>query len=59
MCERKSSAATMVSGERAGGAPGDRGEIPLQPLVQPLEEHRDAEMHLQVMEETTPEQVDF
>lgn len=39
MCERSSSADTKVSGERrTGGAPGTRGEIPLQPLVQPMVE---------------------
>ena len=51
-----------------GGAPGTGAEIPLQPVVktmvrqavplQPMEVHSGADIHLQHMEDPTPEQVD-
>ena len=51
-----------------GGAPGARAEIPLQPLVgktmvrqavplQPMEVHGGADIHLQPVEDPTPDQV--
>ena len=69
ICERSNSADTKVSEEGgAGGAPGTRAEIPLQPLVQPMvrqavplqptEVNGGADLHLQPGEEPTPEQVD-
>ena len=68
LCERNSSAGTKVSAEGGGGgAPGTRAEIPLQPLMktmvrqavtlQPTEVNSGADMHLQPMEDPTPEQV--
>ena len=69
ICERNSPAATKVSEEGGGGgAPGARAEIPLQPLVktmvrqavplQPMEVNGGADIHLQPVEDPTPEQVD-
>ena len=69
ICERNNSADTKVSEEGGGGgAPGTRAEIPLQPLVktmvmqvvplQPMEVHGGADIHLQPMEDPTPEQAD-
>ena len=60
---------TKVSEEGGrGGAPGTRAEIPLQPMektlvrqavpLQPMEVHGGAEIHLQPVEDLTPEQVD-
>ena len=68
-CERNNSADTKVSEEGGGGgAPGTRAEIPLQPVVktmvrqavplQPMEVHDGADIHLQPVEDPTPEQVD-
>ncbi|GAB0178026.1 acid sphingomyelinase-like phosphodiesterase 3b [Grus japonensis] len=68
-CERKNSADPKVSAEGGGGgAPGTRAEIPLQPLektmvrqavyLKPMEENAGADIHLQPMEDPTPEQVD-
>ena len=68
-CERNNSADTKVSEERGGGCPpGTREEAPLQPVVktmvrqavplQPMEVHGGADIHLQPMEDPTPEQVD-
>ena len=68
-CERSNSADTKVSEEGgAGGAPGIRAEIPLQPLVQPTvrqavplqptEVNGGADLHLQPGEDPTLEQVD-
>jgi len=46
---------TKVSEEGGGrGAPGTRAEVPLQPM----EVHGGADLHLQPMEDPTPEQVD-
>jgi len=67
--ERNNSADTKVSEERRkGDAPGTRAEIPLQPMeqtvvrqavpLQPMEIHSGADLHLQPMEDVTPEQVD-
>ena len=69
ICESNSSADTKVREEGGGGgAPGARAEIPLQPMVktmvrqavplQPMEVHSGADIHLQPMEDPTPEQVD-
>ncbi|GAB0182083.1 epimerase family protein SDR39U1 [Grus japonensis] len=68
-CERNSSADTQVSAEGGGGgAPGARAEIPLQPMektmvrqavpLQPMEVDGGADIHLQPMEDSTPEQVE-
>ena len=68
-CERKNSADTKVSEEGGGGgAPGSGAEIPLQPLgktmvrqavpLQPMEVHGGADIHLQPLEDPTPEQAD-
>ncbi|GAB0183117.1 hypothetical protein GRJ2_000777000 [Grus japonensis] len=69
-CERNNSADTKVSAEGGGGgAPGARAEIPLQQPVektmvrqavplQPMEVNGGADIHLQPMEDPTPEQVD-
>ena len=67
-CERNNSADTQVSEEGGGGgAPGAGAEIPLQPVVktmvrqavplQPMEVHGGADIHLQPLEDPTPEQV--
>ena len=69
ICERNNSADTKVSEEGGGrGAPGAGAEIPLQPLVQPMvrqavplqptEVNGGADLHLQPVEDPTPEQVD-
>ena len=68
-CERNNSADTKVSEEGGGGgAPGTGAEIPLQPAVktmvrqavplQPMEIHGGADIHLQPVEDPTPEQGD-
>ena len=67
-CERNNSADTKASEEGGGGAPGTGAEIPLQPMVktmvrqavplQPMEVHGGADIHLQPVEDPTPEQVD-
>ena len=68
-CERNNSADTKSSEEGGGGrAPGARAEIPLQPmeqtmvrqavLLQLMEVHSGANIHLQSMENLMPEQVD-
>ncbi|GAB0184899.1 AN1-type zinc finger protein 5-like [Grus japonensis] len=60
---------TKVSAEGgAGGAPGTRAKIPLQPMVkamvrqavslQPMEVDCRADIHLQPMEDPMPEQLD-
>ncbi|GAB0188849.1 acid sphingomyelinase-like phosphodiesterase 3b [Grus japonensis] len=65
ICERNNPADTKVIEEGgAGGAPGTRVEIPLQPLekamvrqavpLQPTEDHGGADIHLQPMEDLTP-----
>ncbi|GAB0207708.1 epimerase family protein SDR39U1 [Grus japonensis] len=58
-------AAIKLSAEgEGGGAPGARAKIPLQPVVrqavplQPMEVNGGADIHLQPMEDPTPEQVD-
>jgi len=67
--ERNNSADTKVSEEGGeGGAPGAGAQIPLQPMeqtmvrqaapLQPMEVHSGADIHLQTMEDPTPEQVD-
>ena len=70
LCERNNSADTKVSEEGGGGegAPGHRAEIPLQAMVktmvrqavalQPMEVNGGADLHLQPVEDSTPEQVD-
>ena len=69
ICERNHSAGTKVREEGGGGgAPGARAEIPLQPMVktmvrqvvplQPMEVNGGADVHLQPVEDPTPEQVD-
>jgi len=68
ICERNNSADTKVSEEGGGGgAPGAGAEIPLQPVVkimmrqavalQPMKVHGGADIHLQPVENPTPEQV--
>ncbi|GAB0205645.1 hypothetical protein GRJ2_003030100 [Grus japonensis] len=68
-CERNNFADTQVSEEGGGGgAPGARAEIPLQRLektmvrqavqLQPMDVHSGAYIHLQPMEDHTPEQMD-
>ncbi|GAB0208407.1 mitochondrial enolase superfamily member 1 [Grus japonensis] len=68
ICERNNSADTKVSEEGGGGGapPGAGAEIPLQPVVktmvkqavplQPMEVHSGADIHLQPVEDPTPEQ---
>ncbi|KAJ7417633.1 protein pxr1-like [Willisornis vidua] len=64
MCERNCSADTKVSEERGGGgAPGTRAEIALQPMrmntvVRQAVLLQLLEIHLQPVEDPTPEQVD-
>ncbi|GAB0190217.1 acid sphingomyelinase-like phosphodiesterase 3b [Grus japonensis] len=69
ICERNNSTDTKVSEEGGGGgAPGAGTEIPLQPVektmvkqavpLQPMEVHSGADIHLQPVEDPTPEQVD-
>ncbi|GAB0205317.1 hypothetical protein GRJ2_002997300 [Grus japonensis] len=69
MCEGNNSADTQASEEgRAGGAPGTRAEILLQPVektmvrqavpLQPMEVDGEADIHLQPMEDPMPEQGD-
>ena len=69
ICERSNFADTKVSEEGGGGgAPGAGAEIPLQPMMrtmvrqavplQPMEVHGEADIHLQPVEDPTPEQVD-
>ena len=54
-CESNNSADTKVREEGGGGgAPGARAEIPLQPM----EVNGGADIHLQPVEDPTPEQVD-
>ena len=68
-CKRNNPADHKVSEEGGGGdAPGTRAEIPLQPVVktmvrqavplQPMKVHSGADIHLQPVEDPTPEQVD-
>ena len=68
ICERNNPAVPKVSEEGGGGdAPGTRAEIPRQPMgktvvrqavpLQPREVHSGADIHLQPMEDPTPEQV--
>ena len=64
ICERNTKASAEGGG---GGAPGTGAEIPLQPVektmvrkavpLQPMEVHGGADLHLQHMEDPTPEQV--
>ena len=67
--ERNNSADSEVSGEGGGGgSPGAGAEIPLQPMVktmvkqavalQPMEVNGGADIHLQPVEDPTPEQMD-
>ncbi|GAB0181526.1 hypothetical protein GRJ2_000617900 [Grus japonensis] len=69
ICERNNSADTKVSEEGgAGGAPGSRAEIPLQPVEktmvrqavppQPMEDDGEHRFHLQPVEDSMLEQVD-
>ncbi|GAB0210172.1 hypothetical protein GRJ2_003483000 [Grus japonensis] len=68
ICERNNSADTKGSGGGGGGVPGTRAEIPLQPVektivrqavpLQPMEVNGGADIHLQPLEDPTPEQVD-
>ena len=69
MCERNNSAGTEVSEEvGGGGAPGTRAEIPVRRVektmvrqavpLQPMEVNGGADIHLQPVEDPTPEQVD-
>jgi len=70
LCKKKNNSAdTKVSAEGGeGGAPGARAEVPLQPVeqtmvrqavpLQPREVHGGADLHLQPMEDPTPEQGD-
>ena len=65
ICEKNNHADTKVS-EGAGGGAG--AEIPLQPMgkttvrqavpLQPMEVHGGADIHLQPVEDPTPEQAD-
>ncbi|GAB0181460.1 acid sphingomyelinase-like phosphodiesterase 3b [Grus japonensis] len=68
-CERNNSADTKVSAEGGGGgAPDARAEIPLQPMektmvrqavpLQPMEDVGGADIHVQPMEDPTPEQME-
>ncbi|GAB0206975.1 hypothetical protein GRJ2_003163100 [Grus japonensis] len=68
-CERNNFADTKVSEEGGGGGgPGAGAEIPLQPLVktmvkqavplQPMEVNGGADIHLQPVQDPTPEQID-
>jgi len=68
-CERNSPADTRVSEEGGrGDAPDARAEIPQQPVektmvrqavpLQPVEVHGGADIHLQPVQDPTPEQVD-
>ena len=68
LCESNNSADTKAREEGGGGgAPGAGAEIPLQPMVktmvrqavplQPMEVHGGADIHLQPMEDPTPEQM--
>jgi len=55
MCEKSNSADTNVSEEGAGGgALGTRAEMSLQPM----EVHSGKDIHLQPVEDSTPEQVE-
>ncbi|GAB0176467.1 AN1-type zinc finger protein 5-like [Grus japonensis] len=67
--KRNNSADTQVNEEGGGGgAPGAKAEIPLQPMekamvrqvvsLQPMEVNGGADIHLQPLEDPTPEQVD-
>ena len=67
--ERNRPEDSKVSGEEGGGAaPGAGAEILLQPVLntmvrqavplQPMEVHGGADIHLQSLEDPTPEQVD-
>ena len=69
VCERNNPTDTKVSEEgREESAPGAGAEIPLQPMVktvvrqaaplQPVEVNSGADIHLQPVEDPTPEQVD-
>ncbi|PKU46978.1 protein pxr1-like [Limosa lapponica baueri] len=68
ICERNNFADANVSEEgRRGGAPGDRAKIPLQPMMkimvrqavplQPMEVKSRADLPLQLVEDSTLEQV--
>ncbi|KAM9590913.1 uncharacterized protein ACIBXB_005945 [Morphnus guianensis] len=67
-CKRNNPADTKVSEGGGGGAPAAGAEIPLQLVVktmvrqavplQPMEVHGGADLHLQPVEDPTPEQVD-
>ena len=69
ICQRNKFADTKVSEEGGGGGtPGTGAEIPHQPVIktmvrqaiplQPMEVHSGADLHLQPMQDPTPEQVD-
>lgn len=69
ICKRNNFEDIKVSGEgRGGGAPGTRAEIALHTMVQPahgeaavalqpMEDHRDAEIHLHLWKRPTPERL--
>jgi len=66
ICVRKNSADTKISEE--AGAPGTGAELPLQTMektmvrqavpLQPMEAHSGADIHLQLVEDSMPQQVD-
>jgi len=67
ICERNNSAGTKVCEEQGGGGASDTGVVvPLQSLektmvrqaepLQPMEVHGGADIHLQPVEDPTPEQ---
>jgi len=67
-CERTHADTKFSEEGVAGGAPGAREELPLQPVMETLmrqaeplqlmEAHGGADPHLQLVEDPTPEQVD-